>query len=212
MAPNVDDMDTTITEQDTLRLGIIIGSTRPGRLGPQVADWVYKLAIDQGHAEYELLDLATFSLPLLDEPIPAMAAPGSQPHTKRWAQAIADLDGFVFVTPEYNHGVPAALKNAIDFLFTEWNDKTVGFVGYGADGAVRAVEHLRGVMAQTRAATVGSQVALSLTSDFENFSDFTPRPAQNETLAGMLHDLVRWAMALRRLRSEASATRAGATD
>lgn len=109
----------------------------------------------------------------------------------------------MIVTPEYNHGVPAALKNAIDFLYTEWNDKAVGFVGYGADGGVRAVEHLRGVMAQVRAATVGSQVALSLAGDFVNFSEFTPQPAKNDILDGMLSDLASWAGALQGVRSQA---------
>lgn len=187
----------------TLKLGIVVGSTRPGRLGSQVAEWVHKQAVGQGHAEWVLLDLVDFALPLLDEPIPAMASPGTQPHTKRWAAAVADLDGFVFVTPEYNHGVPAALKNAIDFLFHEWNDKAVGFVGYGVDGAVRAVEHLRGVMSQVRAATVGSQVALGLAGDFVRNSEFTPLPAQNDNLARMLDDLTNWAEALRTVRRHA---------
>lgn len=181
-------------------IGIIVGSTRPGRLGPQIGEWVYQQAVGRSDAEYVLLDLADFALPLLDEPIAAMAAPGTQPHTTRWAAAIEPLDGILFVTAEYNHGVPAALKNAIDFLYAEWNRKPVGFVRYGVDGAVRAVEHLRGVMAQVRAATIGPQVVLTLDDDFHNYHTFTPRPFQHEVLSGVLTELVSWATVLRGLR------------
>lgn len=181
-------------------IGIIVGSTRPGRLGPQVGEWVYKHAAARSDAEYVLLDVADFALPLLDEPVPAMAAPGTKPHTIRWAQAVGALDGFVIVTAEYNHGVPAALKNAIDFLFAEWNRKPVGFVGYGADGAIRAVEHLRGTLAQVRAATVGPQVALTLDGDFEEYRTFQPRPFQHESLNTLLTELTAWATVMQGLR------------
>src|SRR5262249_31056021 len=104
-----------------LRIGIITGSTRPNRKAPDVARWVLDIAIKRNDAEYRLVDIQDFELPLLDEPLPPSMGKYQNPHTKRWAAAIASLDGFVFVTPEYNHGIPAALKNAIDFLFAEWN-------------------------------------------------------------------------------------------
>ena len=103
-------------------------------------------------AEFELVDIKDFNLPLLDEPVPPSLGKYSKQHTKKWAAKIASFDGFVFVTPEYNHGISGALKNAIDFLFAEWNNKAAGFVGYGSAGGVRAVEHLRLVMAEVQVA------------------------------------------------------------
>ena len=99
-----------------LKIGIIIGSTRPGRKGEAVAKWVHQLAQARGDAEYELVDIAAFELPLLDEAIPPSQGKYSKPHTRTWAAKIASLDAFVFVTPEYNHATSGALKNAIDFL------------------------------------------------------------------------------------------------
>jgi NAD(P)H-dependent FMN reductase len=98
----------------------------------------------------------------------------SKPHTKAWAAKVNAFDAYVFVTPEYNHGTSGALKNAIDYLYREWNNKAAGFVSYGSAGGARAVEHLRLVMAELQAATVRAQVLLSLFTDFENFSTFKP--------------------------------------
>ena len=117
-----------------LRIAIILGSTRPGRKGKPVARWVHDQARQRNDAEYELVDIAEFDLPLLDEPIPPSQNKYSKDHTKRWAAKIATFDGFVFVTPEYNHGTSAALKNAIDYLYKEWNDKAAAFVSYGSAG------------------------------------------------------------------------------
>src|SRR5689334_6934999 len=126
-----------------LRVGIILGSTRPGRNGEAVAKWAFDIASKRTDAEYEYVDILDYDLPLLDEPIPPSQGRYSKDHTKRWAAKIASFDAFVFVTPEYNHGTSGALKNAIDFLFAEWNDKAAGFVSYGSAYGVRAVEHLR---------------------------------------------------------------------
>src|SRR4029079_15648508 len=125
-------------------------------------------------AEFELVDIQDFALPLLDEPIPPSQGKYSKEHTKHWSAKIASFDGYVFVTPEYNHSTSAALKNAIDFLFAEWNNKAAGFVGYGSAGGTRAVEHLRLIMAEVQVATVRNQLQLSLFTDFENFSVFKP--------------------------------------
>jgi NAD(P)H-dependent FMN reductase len=100
-----------------LKIAIIIGSTRPGRNGEAVAKWVYEVAQRRNDAEFELVDIKDFNLPLLDEPVPPIMGRYSQPHTKTWAAKIDSFDGYVFVTPEYNHGIPGALKNAVDFLF-----------------------------------------------------------------------------------------------
>ena len=183
-----------------LKLAIIVGSTRPGRVGEAVATWVHELARRRRDAEFELVDIEDFGLPLLDEPIPPSQGKYSKEHTERWAAAIGSFDGYVFVTPEYNHGTPGALKNAIDFLYAEWNNKAAGFVGYGSAGGVRAVEHLRLVMAEVQVATVRNQVALSLFTDFENFTAFKPDPRHEKSLGGMLDQLVAWAGAMKTLR------------
>jgi NAD(P)H-dependent FMN reductase len=130
-----------------------------------------------------------FNLPLLDEPVPPSQGKYSKEHTKRWAAKIGSFDGYVFVTPEYNHGICGALKNAIDFLYAEWNNKAAGFVGYGSAGAARAVEHLRLVMAEVQVATVRHQVMLSLHDDFENYSVFKPREFHEKTLGQVFDQL-----------------------
>ncbi len=100
-----------------LKIAIIIGSTRPGRKAEAVARWVYDIAAKRSDASFEVVDIADFDLPLLDEPIPPIMNQYSKPHTKAWAAKIASFDAFVFVTPEYNHSTSGALKNAIDFLY-----------------------------------------------------------------------------------------------
>jgi NAD(P)H-dependent FMN reductase len=126
------------------KLKIISGSNRPGRFNPQPTAWIESLAKMIPGVEVEVLDLAEINLPFLDETKPPMYGQYDHDHTKAWAAKIADADGFVFVTPEYNHTYPAVLKNAIDYLFTEWNNKPVAFVSYGAvSGGMRAADHLR---------------------------------------------------------------------
>lgn len=183
-----------------LKLAIITGSTRPGRVNRSVAEWVHKLASQRSDAEFELVDIADFDLPLLDEPVPPSQGQYSKDHTKAWAAKVDSFDGYVIVTPEYNHGISGALKNALDFVYAEWNNKVAGFVGYGSAGGVRAVEHLRLVMAELQVATVRGQVALSLFSDFENYTTFNPAPYHEKTLAGMLEQLVSWSGAMKGLR------------
>lgn len=183
-----------------MRIAIIIGSTRPGRVGESVAKWVHEIASTRNDAQYDLIDIADQDLPLLDEKIPPSQGKYQQDHTKRWAEKIDSYDGFVFVTPEYNHGTSAALKNAIDFLFKEWNDKVAGFVGYGSAGGVRAVEHLRLVMAEVRVADVRPQVELSLFEDFEDSSRFKPRDFHEKKLHKVFDAVVSWGAALQGVR------------
>jgi NAD(P)H-dependent FMN reductase len=149
---------------------------------------------------YEIVDIEDFHLPLLDEPMPPSLGHYTQLHTKAWAERIAGFDGYVFVTPEYNHGTSGALKNAIDYLYAEWNNKAAGFVGYGGAGGTRAVESLRLVMGELQVADVRGQVALSLVSDFENFTVFRPRPQQEKSVNAMLDQVVAWSGALAALR------------
>jgi NAD(P)H-dependent FMN reductase len=196
-----------IMTTDSLRLAVVTGSTRPGRRATLVAEWVrdHALAHLGARADLAVVDLADLELPLLDEPVPAAIGEYRNPHTKRWARLVDSFDGFVFVTPEYNHSMPAALKNAIDFLFAEWNDKAAGFVSYGLNGGTRAVEHLRLTLAEVKVACVRSQVTLGLFTDFDipDMSDpgtLAPVDRHDAILARMLDELVDWSTALRSLR------------
>ena len=183
-----------------IKIGIIIGSTRPGRNGEAVAKWVHAIAQKRSDAKFELVDIKDFNLPLLDEPVPPSLGQYTKAHTKAWAAKIGSFDGYVFVTPEYNHGISGALKNAIDFLFKEWNNKAAGFVGYGSAGGVHAVEHLRLVMAEVQVATVRNQVALSLITDFENYINFKPAAHHEKSVNQVLDQLIAWSGAMKSLR------------
>jgi NAD(P)H-dependent FMN reductase len=179
-----------------VKIGIIIGSTRPGRRGEPVAKWVYDIASQRSDAKFELVDLADHPLPHLDEPMPPTLGQYAHDHTKRWAATIASFDGFVFVTPEYNHSTSGVLKNAIDYLYAEWNNKAAGFVSYGSVGGARAVEHLRLIMGELQVADVRQQVALSMFTDFENFTEFKPAELQTGFVHTMLDQVVAWSTAL----------------
>jgi NAD(P)H-dependent FMN reductase len=185
-----------------IRIGIIIGSTRPGRKAGTVAKWVYEIAQRRSDAEFELVDIKDFNLPLLDEPMPPMTAQYAHQHTKDWSAKIASFDAYVFVTPEYNHATSGALKNAIDFLYHEWVNKAAGFVGYGAASGARAVENLRLIMGELQIADVKAQVGLSLFTDFEDFSVFKPAPPQERSVNAMLDQVIAWGGALKTLRQE----------
>ncbi|MBP7179850.1 MAG: NAD(P)H-dependent oxidoreductase [Dysgonomonadaceae bacterium] len=183
-----------------IKIGIIIGSTRPGRNSEAVAEWVYQLASTRKDAEFELVDIRDYDLPLLDEPIPASMNQYMNEHTKKWAEKIGSFDAFIFVTPEYNHAPAGVLKNAIDYLYAEWNNKAAGFVSYGSAGGVRAVEQLRQIMGEIQVADVRAQVQLSLFTDFENFSVFKPGEYQEAPLHTMIDQLVAWGEALKTIR------------
>jgi NAD(P)H-dependent FMN reductase len=184
----------------SIRIAIILGSTRPGRIGEGVAHWAHGIARQRSDADYELVDVRDFNLPLLDEPVPPSLGRYSKEHTKNWAAKIDSFDGFVFVTAEYNHGIPGALKNAIDFLYKEWNNKAAGFVSYGSASGARAVESLRLVMGEMQVADVRAQVMLSLANDFENYSKFKPTAGHEKALHAMLDQVVAWSTALKRVR------------
>jgi NAD(P)H-dependent FMN reductase len=184
------------------RIAVVVGSTRTGRQAGSIGHWV----VEQGRAlvgpdvELVTVDLAEVDLPLLDEPSPAIKGEYTLEHTRRWASIVAGFDGFVFVVGEHNHSFPASLKNALDHLFAEWNDKAAGFVGYGvhAGGAV-AIEQLRIVLAELGVAGVRTAVRLQLGRDVVD-DDVTGDRA-HRALAMMLAELVRWAEALRGLRA-----------
>ncbi|TYP87501.1 NADPH-dependent FMN reductase [Blastococcus xanthinilyticus] len=191
------------------RIAIIVGSTRPGRRAESVARWVHRVASGGDRAHVEVVDLAEYGLPILDEPAPAAMGTYAHEHTRRWADAIASYDGYVFVAPEYNHSLPAALKNAIDYLYSEWGDKAAGLVTYGLQGGVRAGEHLRLVLAELKIADVRTHVALSLRDDFR-FDDprqpdtLTPPRHQEVLLLRLLDEVADWSEALAQLRRGAA--------
>lgn len=186
-----------------LRIGIILGSTRPGRNGEQVAKWVLEQASQRDDAVYELVDLADYPLPHLDEAIPASAGQYMGEHTRKWAETVDSFDGFVFVTPEYNHSTSGVLKNALDYVYGEWNNKAAAFVSYGASASgARAVEHLRLIVGELQMADVRQQVGVSLITDFENFSTMKPVPHLEAPLATLFDQLVSWSRALRTVRAD----------
>lgn len=173
------------------KIQIIIGSTRPNRVGPTVAKWVYKFARHENpDIEFELVDLKDYNLPLLDEP--KLPADGNyeKDHTKKWAAKIAEANGYILVTPEYNHGYAASVKNALDLLYAEWNDKPIAFVGYGVMGGVRAVEQLRQVVSQLRMHAISTALLVSKPSNFIESDVFEPAETHKNILKKELTDLI----------------------
>ncbi len=183
-----------------MRIAVIIGSTRPGRIGEGVAKWVMESAKKRGDAEFELLDIRDYNLPLLDEPLPTGMGQYAHEHTKTWAKKIAEYDGYIFVTPEYNHAPPASLKNALDFVGPEWANKAAAIVSYGSIGGVRAAEQLRQIFGQLQLADIRENVMLSLFTDFENMSKFVPDPRHIPELEALFTQLLLWAKALKAVR------------
>jgi NAD(P)H-dependent FMN reductase len=176
-----------------LKIAVIIASTRPGRVGDQVGKWVFENASHDA-AEFELVDLADYNLPNLGQPTEDVA---------RWSATIASFDGFIFVTPEYNHSIPGGLKNAIDYLRDEWWNKAAGIASYGSIGGARATEHLRGILGELKVADVRQHLMFSLFTDFEGGSKFTPAVAQKlPELQELVNQVVSWAGALKTIRSE----------
>lgn len=173
-----------------MKVGIVLGSIRQGRFGEQVAHWVADAAANSPDVTYEILDLQEFQVPLLD----TATLPGgankqyADERVTAWSRAVDSCDGYIFVTPEHNHSVPGAMKNAYDSLSDEWAMKPVAFVGYSADGAIRAVEHWRQIVANFSMFDVRNQVALSLFDDATD-GTLTPRPQKNTDLTKMLNAL-----------------------
>ncbi|WP_406631643.1 NADPH-dependent FMN reductase [Amycolatopsis sp. WGS_07] len=183
------------------KIAVIAGSTRPGRVAGIVAEWVHQVASKRPEAEYEIVDLAEWNLPLYDEEIPAAVGRYAGEHTKRWAEKVASFDGFIVVTPEYNHAPSAAVKNAFDFVYAEWRDKAIGFVSYGGAGGVRAVEHLKLVAVEVGLAPVSAQLALPIGSDFPGYPEFAPQPSRADELARVLDQVESWSRALATVRA-----------
>ncbi|KDN16251.1 NAD(P)H-dependent oxidoreductase [Amycolatopsis rifamycinica] len=194
------------------KIGIVLGSTRPGRVGEQVARWVHERAARREDAEFVVLDLRDHPLPHLEEP-PGFSGRYEDERTRAFAAVIASCDGFVFVTPEYNHSLPGVLKNAMDHVYVEWNTKAAGFVSYGGAGGARSVEQLRLVCGALQLADVGPQVTLPLATEFDLGTVFAPGEHQFAALDTLLGHVVAWSTALAPLRGgEAAAAVRGRLD
>lgn len=177
-----------------LNIGIILGSTRQGRVSPQVGQWVKEIADQRGDANYEIVDISDYQLPFLG------TTDGSEPGVAAWNQKLGELDGFVFIVQEYNHSITGALKNALDFAREAWNNKAAGIVSYGSTGGARAAEHLRGILGELMIADVRVHPTLSLFTDFENGSVFKPQDLHLDNVNAMLDQVVAWSGALKTLR------------
>lgn len=169
-----------------MNIGIIVASTREARNGKKIADWVKKIADKHDGVHFKLVDLAEVDLPMFDEPNPPMMGKYTHAHTKQWAKQVDELDGFIFVTPEYNHGYPASLKNAIDYLYVEWTGKPVGFVGYGVAGGTRAIEQLIPVTVQLHMIPLGGQVNLHIFSQMDQDGNFLPTESDEEAVSSLV--------------------------
>ncbi|MFE4351202.1 NADPH-dependent FMN reductase [Peribacillus butanolivorans] len=188
----------TATEEEKamtkLNIGIILGSTRHGRVSPQVGEWVKGIADKRGDANYEIVDIADFNLPFV------FTTAGDEPGLKAWSEKLTNLDGFVLIVAEYNHSITGALKNALDSARDEWNNKAAGIVSYGSTGGARAAEHLRGILGELLVADVRVHPTLSLFTDFENGSVFKPAEHHPKNVNAMLDQVIAWSGALKTLR------------
>ncbi|MBW8793407.1 MAG: NAD(P)H-dependent oxidoreductase [Streptomyces sp.] len=194
----------------TLRIALILGSTRPGRRGDQIAAWALEAALAHGGADYELVDLADHDLGNLDEPGNPNFQQYRHDHTRTWAALVDSFDGYVFLVPEYNHSYPGALKNALDYVYREWNDKAAGIISYGGWVAgARAAEALRLVLAELQVATVRAQPTISTHPSFRTGS-FVPQEGLDTAVGGMLDQLLLWSGALRGVRQAKTQTAAAA--
>lgn len=184
-------------------LQILIASTRPGRIGEPIARWVEELALAHDRFEVELVDLAQVALPLFDEAKHPLLGQYEHEHTRAWSAIVQRADAFVFVMPEYNHGINAALKNALDFLHAEWANKPVGLVSYGGQsGGARAVAMLKPILSVLRLVPLVEGVLLSFPHGAIADGTFTADDRQNRSATAMLDQLARMAEVLAPLRQE----------
>jgi NAD(P)H-dependent FMN reductase len=184
-----------------LKLNVITVSTRPGRVGPKVAAWFHGLARAHGGFEVAEVDLDSFGLPVFDEPKHPRFQDYQHDHTKAWSASVASADAFVFVTPEYNYSPPPSFVNAVDYLFNEWTYKVAGIVSYGGPlGGARAGQMEKLMLTSVKVMTIPEGVSIPLPTHMKD-GEFQPSPPIEKSAAGMLDELVKWAGALKPLRS-----------
>jgi len=184
-------------------LRIIIGSTRPGRVGPSVAAWITERAVEHGGFDVQVTDLAELNLPMLDEPNHPRLRQYTHQHTRDWSALVDASDAFIFVTPEYNYGFNAALKNAIDYLFHEWHNKPAGIVSYGGIAAgTRATQMLKQVLTALKIMPVPEAVNIPFVAQhLDEDKRFKSTEVIEASATAMLDEVLRWAESLTPLRT-----------
>ena len=187
------------------RVGIIISTTREGRFGDKPAHWIKKLADQHGKLETEIVDLRDYPIPFFDQPGSPAWVGTHHDEGKRWEKKMGELDGFIFVTAEYNHGPSAVLKNALDHAYNVYNKKPAAFVGYGALGAARAIQQLRQILVELKVAPLRDAVHIGMTEylgvlkEGKSLDDY---PYLTQSANTMLDELEWWTLALKDARSE----------
>jgi NAD(P)H-dependent FMN reductase len=189
------------------KLQIIIASTRPGRVGLPIAEWIRDRAVEHGGFEVEVVDLAEVNLPFMDEPNHPRLRQYIHRHTKEWSRTIDSADAFIFVMPEYNYGFNAPLKNAIDYLHYEWQYKPVGFVSYGGVSAgTRAVQMLKQVVTTLKMAPIAEAVSIPFVTQFiDEDGQVQPNQVMETSATAMLDELERWTAVMQPLREKVTA-------
>ena len=186
-----------------LKIAIVIGTTRAARFGHKPAQWIREIAAQRDDLDVEIVDLRDFPMPFFDEVASNAWAPSQNPAAQTWQKKVAEFDGYIFVTAEYNHSMPAVLKNALDYASPEWNKKAAAFVGYGAVGAARAIEHLRGIAAELQLATIKVGVYIQ-GADFmavwKEGKDVKDIPHLQPGVKDLLDQLTWWTRALKAAR------------
>jgi NAD(P)H-dependent FMN reductase len=188
-----------------LKIAIVISTTRDTRFGHKPAKWVQDIAAQRGDVDAEIVDLRDFPMPFFNEVASNAWAPSQNPVAQKWQKKVAEFDGYIFVTAEYNHSMPAVLKNALDYAYPEWNKKAASFVGYGGVGGSRAVEQLRLVAAELQLATIRNGVYIQ-GADFmavwKNGGELKDIPHLQPNVNEMLDQLVWWTRALKAARGQ----------
>jgi NAD(P)H-dependent FMN reductase len=183
-------------------LKVVIASTRPERAGLSIASWFVEAARRHGNFEIEVIDLKVLNLPPIDEPNHPVKRQYQHEHTKAWSATVSAADAFVFVVPEYNHGVPPALVNAIDYLFHEWNYKPAAFVSYGGiSGGTRSAQMLKPILTGIKMMPIPESVIIPYAQKQIDAGVFQPNELQQKTVPALLDELLRWSNALRTLRA-----------
>lgn len=177
---------------------VLLGSNRPGRVGVKVADWFKTVTDQREDMSFEFVDIADLDLPIYNEPEHPMTRRYQHDHTKRWSEKVAPFDAFVIITPEYNHGYPSVLKNAIDYLYHEWRHKPVGFVGYGVNGGIRAIEQLRQVVINLGMAPVNppTHIGFNVFHETDENGELIVHEGKVPAANGLLDELKWWSEAL----------------